>query len=167
MLLGKKLVKHFVDQTSKPKMWGRKVFRMFLLTVVVYITFGFLIPTEIWVRVYREYYHFASQYSISLSLCFVVVSYVHSIFWLNKSDKISPANLATLLPVAKRRYNSKPSSATSNSATSPWNGPCAKPVKKRFETDPFLMDQGEGLCWYPLQIDVLYKYLATLEYSVV
>ena len=49
----------------------------------------------------------------------------------------------------------------------PGSTSCAKPFKKTVRTDPFWMDQGEGLCWYLLQIDILYKYLATLEYSVV
>ena len=149
------------------KMWGRKVFRMFLLTVVVYITCWF----------------FDSNGDLSKSLESITISQVNIpsvlayasllcpmfIHFLAQQirPKISPVNLATLLPVAKRRYNSRPSSATSNSATSPVPRRVPSRWKKRFETDPFWMDQGEGLCWYSLQIDVLYKYLATLEYSVV
>ena len=140
VLLGKKLPNTSLIKFPNQKMWGRKVFRMFLLTVVVYITFLLFDSNGDLSKSFREHYHFKifpSQYSISLSLHFLVVSYVHPIFCLNKSDQqISPVNLATLLLVAKRRYNSKPSSATSNSATSPverWS--CAKPFKKRVRTN--------------------------------
>lgn len=74
MLLGKKfLPQHFVDQISEPKNVRSKSVPNVFGTVVVYITFLFFDSNGDLSKSFREYYHFASQYSMSLSLCFVVV----------------------------------------------------------------------------------------------